>query len=144
MTRLVKGYNMRQGTGTKINFRESYDDLTLVFWPLNVIKNNEPSRSTYASRAPRRQCTSHETNNSCWLLQAPQLAASLKVTEPFHPQSMSRFYGRKIPVEIKKKRMGDLKSRRSSDEKLEKRFEIYPQKCVDSSYAIGHTPFLEI
>ena len=33
MTRLVKGYNMRQRTGTKINFRESYDELTLVFWP---------------------------------------------------------------------------------------------------------------
>jgi hypothetical protein len=34
-----------------------------------------------------------------YFLQAPQLAASLKVTEPFHPQSMSRFYGRKIHVE---------------------------------------------
>ena len=33
MTRLVKGYNMQQRTGTKINFRESYDELTLVFWP---------------------------------------------------------------------------------------------------------------
>jgi hypothetical protein len=33
MTRLVKGYNMRKRTGTKINFRESYDELTLVFWP---------------------------------------------------------------------------------------------------------------
>jgi hypothetical protein len=33
MTRLVKGYNMRQRTGTKINFRESYDELTLVFDP---------------------------------------------------------------------------------------------------------------
>ncbi len=28
-----KGYNMQQRTGTKINFRESYDELTLVFWP---------------------------------------------------------------------------------------------------------------
>jgi hypothetical protein len=33
MTRLVKGYNMQQRTGTKINFQESYDELTLVFWP---------------------------------------------------------------------------------------------------------------
>ena len=33
MTRLVKGYNMQQRTGTKINFRESYDELTLVFGP---------------------------------------------------------------------------------------------------------------
>jgi hypothetical protein len=32
MTRLVKGYNMQQRTGTKINFRESYDELTLVFF----------------------------------------------------------------------------------------------------------------
>ena len=31
MTRLVKGYNMQQRTGTKINFRESYDELTMVF-----------------------------------------------------------------------------------------------------------------
>jgi hypothetical protein len=27
MTRLVKCYNMQQRTGTKINFRESYDEL---------------------------------------------------------------------------------------------------------------------
>jgi hypothetical protein len=33
MTRLVKGYNMQQRTGTKINFRESYDELTQVFRP---------------------------------------------------------------------------------------------------------------
>ena len=33
MTRLVKGYNMQPRTGTKINFLESYDELTLVFWP---------------------------------------------------------------------------------------------------------------
>jgi hypothetical protein len=33
MTRLVQGYNMRQRTGAKIKFRESYDELTLVFWP---------------------------------------------------------------------------------------------------------------
>ena len=32
MTRLVKGYNMQQRTGTKISFRESYDELTLVFF----------------------------------------------------------------------------------------------------------------
>jgi hypothetical protein len=31
MARLVKGYNMRKITGTEINFRESYDELTLVF-----------------------------------------------------------------------------------------------------------------
>ena len=31
MTRLVKGYNMQQRTGTKINFRESYAELTMVF-----------------------------------------------------------------------------------------------------------------
>ena len=33
MMRLVKGYNMHERTGTKINFRESYDELTLVFCP---------------------------------------------------------------------------------------------------------------
>jgi hypothetical protein len=32
MTRLVKGYNMQQRTGININFRESYDELTLVFF----------------------------------------------------------------------------------------------------------------
>ena len=36
MTRLVKGYNMQQRTGTKINFRESYDELILVFDPKEV------------------------------------------------------------------------------------------------------------
>ena len=39
MTRLVKGYNMRQRTGTKINFRESYDELTLVFLALKEVKS---------------------------------------------------------------------------------------------------------
>ena len=45
-------------------------------------------------------CTSHETHNSCRSLQAPQLTASLSVTEPFHRPLSSRFYGRKIPIEI--------------------------------------------
>ena len=45
-------------------------------------------------------CTSHETHNSCRSPQAPQLTASLSVTEPFHRPFSSRFYGRKIPIEI--------------------------------------------
>ena len=42
MTRLVKGYNMQQRTGTKINFRESYDELTLVFLAQNRLKAVNP------------------------------------------------------------------------------------------------------
>jgi hypothetical protein len=40
MTRLVKGYNMQQRTGTKINFRESYDELTLVFRPSSAASSH--------------------------------------------------------------------------------------------------------
>ena len=45
-------------------------------------------------------CTSHETHYSCRSLQAPKLAASLSVPEPFYRPFMSRFYVRKIPIEI--------------------------------------------
>ena len=45
-------------------------------------------------------CTSHETHNSCQSPQVPQLTVSLSVTEPFHRPFLSRFYGRKIPIEI--------------------------------------------
>ena len=42
MTRLVKGYNMQQRTGTKINLRESYDELTLVFLAQKRLKAVNP------------------------------------------------------------------------------------------------------
>jgi hypothetical protein len=67
------------------------------------------SRSTHATAVTMllgATCTSNETHYSCWSPQFPQLAASLSVTEPFHRQFLSRFYGRKIPIEIKKKYVG--------------------------------------
>ena len=47
-------------------------------------------------------CTSHETHNSCRSHQAPQLAASLSISESLHRPFLSRSYVRKIPIEIKK------------------------------------------
>ena len=44
--------------------------------------------------------TSHETCYGCRSPQAPQLAASAIVTEPFHRPFLSRFYNRKIPIKI--------------------------------------------
>jgi hypothetical protein len=44
--------------------------------------------------------TSHSAHHSCRSSQAPQLAASLSVTEPFHRPFLSRFCGSKIPIEI--------------------------------------------
>jgi hypothetical protein len=72
-------------------------------------------------------CASHETHNSCRSPQAPQLAASLSVTESFHRPFLSRFMVVKFPLKFKKT-YGDLRSCRSSDETLEERLELYLQK----------------
>jgi hypothetical protein len=66
---------------------------------------------------------------------------------------LSRSYGHKIPIEIQKKTYGDLRSCRSSDETLEERLELCPQKrrrllpClreVLASRYSARTPFLRV